>query len=111
MWHQKIYIIYKKITKMKKIILRILVTLMIVSWFVLLAVLMGESNHGTNAETRFLQQGKTTDDNTYTMRAEPKTYIIDSCEYIGYMYMGNYTLTHKGNCRFCAERRKKESHE
>ena len=32
------------------------------------------------------------------------TIIIDSCEYI----RGKYKLAHKGNCRFCAERRQKE---
>lgn len=32
-------------------------------------------------------------------------YVIDSCEYIGYI---NATfLTHKGNCKFCIERSKK----
>ena len=30
--------------------------------------------------------------------------IIDSCEYI----TGYCRLTHKGNCKFCAERRKQE---
>lgn len=29
--------------------------------------------------------------------------VIDSCEYIKDLYM----LAHKGNCRFCAERRRK----
>jgi len=33
-----------------------------------------------------------------------KTIVIDSCEYINSYYM----LAHKGNCRFCAERRKQE---
>ena len=32
------------------------------------------------------------------------TVIIDSCEYI----KGHYKLAHKGNCKFCAERRKKK---
>jgi len=35
--------------------------------------------------------------------------IIDSCEYIKnatYTYL--YVYTHKGNCRFCKERREKE---
>ena len=31
--------------------------------------------------------------------------IIDSCEYITW----NQGLAHKGNCKFCAERRKKEN--
>ena len=32
------------------------------------------------------------------------TIIIDSCEYIN----GPNKLAHKGNCRFCKERRQKE---
>ena len=35
--------------------------------------------------------------------------IIDSCEYIkNYTYGGCVTYSHKGNCRFCKERRKQE---
>lgn len=38
-------------------------------------------------------------------------YVIDSCEYIGYI-TGKYSnwqyLTHKGNCKFCHDRRKKK---
>lgn len=33
-----------------------------------------------------------------------ETIVIDSCEYI----QAWYKLSHKGNCRFCAERRKQE---
>ena len=33
-----------------------------------------------------------------------ETIVIDSCEYI----RGYSRIAHKGNCRFCAERRKKE---
>ena len=32
--------------------------------------------------------------------------ILDSCEYYSHTY--KYDLTHKGNCRFCKERRHKE---
>lgn len=32
------------------------------------------------------------------------TVVIDSCEYIS----GYNRLAHKGNCRFCAERKKQE---
>jgi hypothetical protein len=41
-----------------------------------------------------------------------RTYIIDSCEYIGYAAgtRSDY-LAHKGNCRFCKERRQKELEE
>lgn len=37
------------------------------------------------------------------------TYIIDSCEYIH--IAGISGLQHKGNCKFCAKRRKKELEE
>ena len=35
--------------------------------------------------------------------------VIDSCEYVG-KSIGGYTgiLAHKGNCQYCAERRKQE---
>ena len=38
-----------------------------------------------------------------------RIYIVDSCEYVG-MAIGSRSgvLAHKGNCRFCAERRKQE---
>lgn len=34
----------------------------------------------------------------------PGSFIIDSCEYISWVY----GFTHKGNCRFCKERRQQE---
>ena len=34
----------------------------------------------------------------------PEILIIDSCEYVGW----GYGLAHKGNCKFCKERRQKE---
>ena len=38
-----------------------------------------------------------------------RTYIIDSCEYVGLAMSSQYDfLAHKGNCRFCKERRQKE---
>ena len=41
-----------------------------------------------------------------------RTYIIDSCEYVGYAMSTQYDyLAHKGNCRFCKERRQKELEE
>lgn len=36
-----------------------------------------------------------------------KTFIVDSCEYITFWK----SSTHKGNCRFCKERRQKELEE
>ena len=48
-------------------------------------------------------------DVTYTTEGMPIS-IIDSCEYIKcYTYgVNTYVYSHKGNCRFCAERRQKE---
>ena len=38
-----------------------------------------------------------------------ETIYIDGCEYIREkFYYHDAPLTHKGNCKFCAERRKKE---
>lgn len=34
-------------------------------------------------------------------------YVIDSCEYLGYIRNNGNFLTHKGNCSFCIERNKK----
>lgn len=41
-----------------------------------------------------------------------KIVILDSCEYIQY-WTANYNMNieHKGNCRFCKERRQKELEE
>lgn len=36
--------------------------------------------------------------------SEYKVVEIDSCEYV----YGFYRLAHKGNCKYCTERRKKE---
>ena len=38
-----------------------------------------------------------------------RTYIIDSCEYVGYAAGSQADfLAHKGNCKFCEARRKEE---
>ena len=37
--------------------------------------------------------------------------VIDSCEYIHYSCGFGPEYTHKGNCRFCKERRQKELEE
>lgn len=44
--------------------------------------------------------------------ADIKIYVIDSCEYLGKLrrYQSDI-LTHKGNCKFCAERSKKQQKE
>ena len=44
-------------------------------------------------------------DGTYGVESSPRTYIIDSCEYIGFIGYGNCDIiAHKGNCHFCKER-------
>ena len=41
-----------------------------------------------------------------------RTYIIDSCEYIGLVENSYFDyLAHKGSCCFCKERRQKELEE
>ena len=44
------------------------------------------------------------------IKSEYKVVVIDSCEYIIYTeregYAGYGFMTHKGNCKFCEERRK-----
>ena len=48
-------------------------------------------------------------DGTYSYTNTIRTYVIDSCEYIGMLGFGNCDVfAHKGNCTFCAERRKRE---
>ncbi len=68
---------------MKKIILLTLITFMMV----------GCKNTDANGHIKL-------DDGFDT----PKSCLIDSCEYISW----TYGLAHKGNCRFCKERRQKE---
>ena len=37
-----------------------------------------------------------------------KIVVVDSCEYIAFTTSyGYWNITHKGNCKFCAERSKK----
>ena len=67
---------------MKKIILLALTTLMMVGC---------DYNSNSNIDTK-------------TEGVIYGTIIIDSCEYI----RGMDKLAHKGNCRFCKERRQKE---
>ena len=70
---------------MKKIILLLLTALMMVGCDY-------NSNRNIDTKTEGIVYG---------------TIIIDSCEYI----RAHYRLAHKGNCRFCKERRQKELEE
>lgn len=44
---------------------------------------------------------------SHMVGADMCTVVIDSCEYVG----TRFQLAHKGNCRFCKERRHKELEE
>lgn len=68
---------------MKKIIL-----------FTFLAMIMVGCEESTNNDRNYA-----TDERGYTY----EVLVIDSCEYL----FSTYKLSHKGNCRFCAERNKK----
>ena len=39
---------------------------------------------------------------------EMKIVVIDSCEYIQYRTYAYSSITHKGNCKFCAKRNNKK---
>lgn len=47
----------------------------------------------------------------YTTRDGKRVVFIDSCEYIKYSSGYGAHYSHKGNCRFCKERRQKELEE
>lgn len=55
--------------------------------------------------------GCETRDRKYNLKGQfidYKVIVVDSCEYIFYeTFNSNGEITHKGNCRFCAERSKK----
>lgn len=44
--------------------------------------------------------------NKQDVRDEFEIMEIDSCEYVVKYYDMNYFFSHKGNCKFCAERSK-----
>ena len=78
-------------------------------------------NHYTNQKIKFMKKivflfltavmlsGCAEVDKSYNdkMPAMWRVLVIDSCEYV---YEG-YRLAHKGNCKYCEERRKKEQEE
>ena len=53
--------------------------------------------------------GLSVEDDTEICTEVYHVIILDSCEY--YSNTIKYDLTHKGNCRFCKERRQKELEE
>ena len=67
-----------------------------------------ESKHATNV----YHEAERTSDVYIVNKLHLRTVVIDSCEYlIGRELSGDYGLgylSHKGNCKYCAERRKQE---
>jgi len=70
-----------------------------VKMFAMLAVVLallvsckGSGDNGTNSNLQYTNYGPF------------RTVVCDSCEYV----IGYRKLAHKGNCRFCAVRRKEE---
>ena len=69
------------------------------AYVLLVAVIFGGCGEQIKEQNRSIEQHNT---------ARLYTYTYDSCEYVGtYLYNSSATMTHKGNCRFCAERSKK----
>ena len=70
----------------------------------ILAILMLAAGLFVGCETKNVES-KTTD--TTINNCQLEIYIIDSCEYIGRVYNTNSDkLTHKGNCKYCLNRKK-----
>ena len=63
-------------------------------------------------DTNVYHETERTNDVYIINKTHLKTVVIDSCEYlIGRECAGDYGfgyLSHKGNCKYCAERRKRE---
>ena len=72
---------------------------------VLIAVMMAGCNNNTDDEyTAPYAHGGL---ESYVVGAQMYTVIIDSCEYVG----TRFQLAHKGNCKFCIERKKQKLRE
>ena len=85
---------------MKKILILIVV---------LFAMISCSEQHDTNI---YHEVERTNDVYNVTKELHLRTVVIDSCEYligsISAGYGGYGYLSHKGNCKYCAERRKLE---
>jgi len=84
-------------------LLKAIATIFLFSAFISCGERLKQINHIDKKEF-LLKQG-------YEMMDKYKlqVMVIDGCEYL-YAYQGHYAgniLTHKGNCKFCAERSKK----
>lgn len=81
--------------------------------FILISILFAMISCSEQSDTNIYHEVEITND-IYDVNGEChlRTVVIDSCEYlIGYYaagYQGYGFLAHKGNCKYCAERRKRE---
>lgn len=80
--------------------------------FILTAILFAMISCSEQPDTNIYHEVESTNDVYNVNGVYLRTVIIDSCEYLmgrecrgydGYGY-----LSHKGNCKYCAERRKRE---
>ena len=78
----------------------------------ILSILFAMISCNEQPDTRVYHETEITSDVYVVNGLRLKTVVIDSCEYlIGSRYepsVGYGYLSHKGNCKYCAERRKQE---
>ena len=85
----------------------------------ILSVLFAMVSCSEQPDTNIYHDAKSTDDvykvviSSSSIPIDLQVVVIDSCEYlIGHdlaaSYRGYGYLSHKGNCKYCAERRKRE---
>ena len=82
-------------------------------FFILIVVLFAMISCSEQPDTNIYHGAERTND-VYKVNRELRlrTVVIDSCEYLigstSTGYGGYGYLSHKGNCKYCAERRKRE---
>lgn len=78
----------------------------------ILSILFAMISCNEQPDTNIYHEVKRTNDVYNVNGVQLRTVIIDSCEYLmgrdGNGYTGYGYLSHKGNCKYCAERRKRE---
>lgn len=86
---------------MKKLLISLSVIVIIATFAIIIGITVcscGEDNKNPDGSLKVRYSDKGNYGST------PLVIVIDSCEYISW----GYGLTHKGNCKFCEERRRKE---
>lgn len=79
---------------------------------ILIVILFAMVSCSEQPDTNVYHEAEKTNDVYIVNGLHLRTVVIDSCEYlIGRKLSGDYGfgyLSHKGNCKYCAERRKQE---